>query len=68
MLLQFFDEPVERREIEHRAGRFDVRLDQHQAPTAMEHPQRERPLRSRHLIVVQLHRVHHREPYSSSTA
>ena len=40
------------------AGGLDVRLDQHQAPTAMEHPQRERPLRPRDLVVVQLHRVH----------
>ena len=43
---------------EQRAGGLDVRLDEHQAPTAMEHPQRERALRPRHLVVVQLHRVH----------
>ena len=40
------------------AGGLDVGLDEHQAPTAMEHPQRERPLRARHLVVVKLHRVH----------
>ena len=46
-----------RGEVEQRAGRLDVGLDQHQAPRAMEHAQRERALHARHLVVVQLHRV-----------
>ncbi len=54
----FLDEAVQRGEVQHRARGLDVRLDHHQAPTAVEHPQRERPLRARHLVVVQLHRVH----------
>ena len=41
-----FDEAVERGEVQQRAGGLDVRLDHHQAPTAMEHPQRERALGS----------------------
>ena len=55
---KLFDEAVERGEVQQRAGGFDVRLNHHQAPTAMEHPQRERALRARHLIMVELHRVH----------
>ena len=35
------DEAIERGEVQQRARRLDVRLDDHQAPTAMEHPQRE---------------------------
>ena len=52
------DETVERGEVQQRAGRRDVRLDHHQAPTAMEHSQREGALGSRHLVVVKLHGVH----------
>ena len=39
--------------------RLDIRLDQHQSPRAMEHPQGKRPLHPRDLVVVQLHRVDH---------
>ena len=52
------DEAIERGEVQQRAGRGDVRLDHHQAPTAVEHPQRESALGPRHLVVVKLHRVH----------
>ena len=53
-----FDEAIERGEVQQRAGGFDVRLNHHQAPTAVEHPQRKRPLRARHLVMIKLHRVH----------
>ena len=56
---QLLDETVERRKVEHGAGGLDVRLDQHQSPAAVEHPQGERTLRARDLVVIQLHRVHH---------
>ena len=39
------DEALARREVEQRAGRRDVLLDQHEAPGAVEHAQRERTLR-----------------------
>ena len=51
------DEAVQGGEVQQRAGGRDVRLDEHQAPGAMEHPQRKRPLHPGHLVVVQLHRV-----------
>ena len=55
---KLFDEAVERGEIQEHAGGFDVRLNHHQAPASVEHPQRKRALRARHLIVVKLHRIH----------
>ena len=44
--------------VQHRARGLDVGLDQHDAPTAVKHPQREGALGPRHLVVIQLHRVH----------
>ena len=41
-----------------RAGGVDIGLDHHQAPTAVEHPKRERTLRPRHLVMIKFHRVH----------
>ena len=51
------DEAVQGREVEQRAGRCDVGLDEHQPPGAVEHPQRERTFDPRDLVVVQFHRV-----------
>ena len=48
---------VARRKIEHRTGRGNIRLDHHDAPGSMKHAQREAALRSRHLIVIKLHRI-----------
>jgi hypothetical protein len=44
-------------EIKNGAGRGNVRLDQHDAPGPMEHPQRKAALRARNLIVIELHRI-----------
>ena len=54
---QFLDEALAGGEVEHRAGRGDVVLDEDDAPRPVEHAQRERALLARHLVVVELHRV-----------
>ena len=58
VIADFLDEAVQRREVQHGARGLDIGLDEHDAPTAVEHPQRERALRPRDLVVVELHRVH----------
>ncbi len=55
---KLLDEALEPGKVQHRASRLDVGLDEHDPPTAMEHPQRKCPLRPSDLVVVQLHRVH----------
>jgi hypothetical protein len=50
-------EIVSSREIKNGAGRGNIRLDQHNAPGAMEHAQRKAALRACDLIVIELHRV-----------
>ena len=54
---KLLDETVQGGIVQQRARRVEVGLDEHQAPGAMEQPQRKRPLHPRHLVVVQLHRV-----------
>ena len=54
---QFPLEDLACRKVEHRARGGDVPLDHHQAPGAVKHPQGERALLARHLVVVQLHGV-----------
>ncbi len=54
---QFAREVVARGEVENGARRGDVRLDQHDAPGAMKHAQREAALGARDLIVIKLHRI-----------
>jgi hypothetical protein len=44
-------------EIKNGAGRGNIRLDQHDAPGTMEHPQRKAALRACDLIVIELHRI-----------
>lgn len=51
------DESITRGEIQQGRRRADVFLDQLDAPGSVEHAQREAALNSRHLVVVQLHRV-----------
>src|SRR5450755_3264534 len=55
--LQLFDEPFARGEVEQRRWDGYVLLDQHDAPGAVVHAQRKRPLRPRHLVVIELERV-----------
>src|SRR5271157_4608944 len=43
-LTEFLDETVSRREVEHGAGGGDIRLNEHDPPTPMKHPQGKRPL------------------------
>jgi len=50
-------EIVSSREIKNGAGRGNIRLDQHNAPGAMEHAQRKAALRACDLIVIELHRI-----------
>ena len=59
VVADFVEEAVQRGEVQERAGGFDVGLDEHDAPTAVEHPQRERALGPRHLVMIKLHRIHH---------
>lgn len=54
---QFADETRPGWKVEHRTGRRDVPLQEHQTPGAMKHAQREWPLFSRHLIVIELNRI-----------
>ena len=54
---EFLDEALARRKVEQGGRRGNVLLDQHDAPRAMMHPERERPLRSRHLVVIELKRI-----------
>jgi hypothetical protein len=54
---QFLDETLARRKVEQRGRRGDVRLDEHDAPGTMMHPERERPLGARHLVVIELERI-----------
>jgi hypothetical protein len=51
------NETLARGEVEHRAWRADVVLDQHQSPTAMKHAERERTLLACDLVVIELGRV-----------
>jgi hypothetical protein len=44
-------------EIKNGAGRGNIRVDQHDAPGPMEHPEGEAALRAGDLIVIKLHRV-----------
>ena len=57
MGLQLFDEPFARGKVEQRGWDGDVLLDQHDAPRAVVHAQRERSLRARDLVVIELERV-----------
>ena len=57
ILTNLLDEAIQVGEIQQRTAGFQVRLDQHQSPTAMKNAQRERPLLTGDLIVIQLHRV-----------
>jgi hypothetical protein len=50
-------EAVEGREVEERAGRVEIGLDEHQAPRAVEHAQGEDVLHPRDLVVVELHGI-----------
>jgi hypothetical protein len=59
---QLLDEPLAGGEIEDGARRRDVVLDEDDAPGAVEHAERKRPLLARHLVVVQLHRVDRSTP------
>ena len=54
---EFLDEALACRKIQQGGRRGDVRLDEHDAPRAMMHPEREGPLRSRHLVVIELERI-----------
>ena len=51
------NKPLQIGEVQERARRVYVGLNQHQSPGAMEHTQRERPLYARYLVVKQLHGV-----------
>jgi len=53
----FFYEAVQCREIKQRTWGGHICLDKHEAPGAMEHPQRERSLNSGHLVVIELHGI-----------
>src|ERR1039457_3348622 len=57
VVADFFEETVERGEIEQRARRLEVGLDEHDAPRPVKHAQRERALDACDLVVVELHRV-----------
>ena len=53
----FFHEAVQGRKVEQGTGCSDVRLDEHQSPGTVEHPQRKRTFYPSDLVVVQFHRV-----------
>ena len=57
LLADLLPEAVESGKVEHGARGREIGLHQHQSPTAVEHPQRERPLHAGHLVVIQLHGV-----------
>ena len=57
VLGQFAGKAVARGKIQHRARRGNICLNHHDAPRAVKHPRRKAALRSRNLIVEQLHRI-----------
>ena len=54
---KLLDESLQRGEVEHGARGLDVRGNEHDPPTAVEHPQGEGALGASDLVVIQLHRV-----------
>ena len=54
----FFDEAVERGEVQERARGLDVGLDEHQTPTSVKHAQGKRSLGASDLVLVQFHGIH----------
>ena len=55
--LDLLDEPTLRGKVQERARSLQVHLDEHESPGSVEGAQREGVLHSRHLVVIQLHRV-----------